>query len=478
MAFRDIREFIAKLEETGDIQKIEQEVDWNLEIGAIMRRVNETGANAPFFQKIRGYGSEHRLFGCVLSTFRRLAIAMGLSPDTTPKEMIDIYEKRFNNPIKPVIVKDGPCKENIMIGDEVNLYKFPAPMIHDGDGGRYFSTWHVSITKDPDTDWVNWGMYRQMIHNRNTLGGLILPTQHIGLIYYPKYEGRGKPMPFAYAIGPEPISTFIATTVVPYGVNEADIVGGIRQEPIELIKCETNDLYVPATAEVVVEGEVEPNIRVDERPFGEYTGYRASPRAPRPIFRVKAITHRNNPVFTSSCMGVPYDSFTIPCAVTWSAELRRTLLSFGIPIIDVYVHPVGATFWAIVSTHTAYANIATKISSAIWANPGGQYVTKVMVVNGDVDVFDINDVMHAFVTKLHPVRGITVIENAVGWPLMPYANLDERLWGKGANVCFDLTWPIDWPPEIAIPPKSSFKYIYPERIQKKVLDNWKNYGYE
>ncbi|MEE8397497.1 MAG: UbiD family decarboxylase, partial [Desulfobacterales bacterium] len=176
--------------------------------------------------------------------------------------------------------KDGPCKEILMVGDEVDLYKFPSPLVHDGDGGRYISTFHIIATKDPDSGWVNWGMYRQMIHTKNTLGGLIAPAQHIGMMFRNKYEALNRPMEFAVAIGTEPITALVGGAGIPAGVNEVDIIGGIRVEPLDVIKCETVDLEVPATSEIVIEGEVKPHERKKEGPFGEYGGYRSIPSLP------------------------------------------------------------------------------------------------------------------------------------------------------------------------------------------------------
>src|SRR3989338_6369855 len=140
MAFKDIRDFISRLEAEVEVQRMEQEVDWNLEVGAITRRSNEAGLPAPLFQKIKGYPSSHRIFSEALSNHRRIAIAMNLDPDTPVKELIREYLKRKEQPIKPVSVTGGPCKENIRIGGDVNLLEFPVPLINQGEDGRYINT--------------------------------------------------------------------------------------------------------------------------------------------------------------------------------------------------------------------------------------------------------------------------------------------------------------------------------------------------
>jgi len=323
MAYKDFRQFIEALRKNDELVEINDEVDWDQEAGAIVRRSNEMRDRAVWMKNIKDYPG-HSLFGATLATFKRVAIAMEMDPDSTYTDLAEEFIRRKKNPIKPILVSDGPCKENIMMGKEVDLFKFPAPMVHDGDGGRYFCTWHINVTKDPDSDWVNWGMYRAMIHTENSLGGLLEPFQHIGIIYS-KYTAKGVPMEVAICIAPEPICTFCATVFFPPWVNEVDMAGAIRREPVELIKCETIDLMVPATAEIVLECTVDPNERKLEGPFGEFTGYRASPSMPRPVYRVKAITYRNNPITTMSCMGMPLDDSAANMSVTMGAMILEEL---------------------------------------------------------------------------------------------------------------------------------------------------------
>lgn len=477
MAFKDMRQFIQKLEEHGEVQRVNREVHWNLEAGAILRRTYEMGLPAPFFQKIKGYPEGYRMFGGTLSNFRRVALSMGLPPDTPYRELMETYLKRKEKLIKPVLVKTGPCKENILLGDKVNLFQFPAPMLHEGDGGRYLCTWHAQITKDPDSGWVNWGMYRAMIHTKNTLGGLLEPHQHIGYHYFRKYEPRNQPMPVAIAIGPEPVSAMMAMTKVPYAAVEADIAGALRQEPVEVVKCETIDLQVPATSEIVIEAEVYPKERVYEGPFGEFTGYRASPRDLRPVYKVKAITYRTNPILAVSCMGVPIDDCHSPMAVTMGAELLAELRKKGVPVVDIACYAECAGLMVAVSVKPPYANIADKVAHIIWGTEGGDVRPYVIVLEDDVDPNNLAQVFHAITTKCHPYRGIHRIERAQGTALLPFADRRERLFRLGAKAYFDCTWPLDWDPSIAVPPRASFDKIYSKEVQEHVLTNWKNYGF-
>jgi 4-hydroxy-3-polyprenylbenzoate decarboxylase len=474
MAFYDLREFIERLKKTDDIIFIEEEMDWNLEIGAVIRRCNEKKGPATLFQKIKDYTSGYRILGGPLATYRRMAVALGLSPDASFSEMIDVYLERFRNPIKPNVVLTGPCKENILLGDEVDLLKFPVPVIHEGDGGRYIGTWHIVAVKDLDSDWANWGMYRLMVHDSKTMGGLMVPQQHIGMILN-KYESLNRPMDIAVAIGTEPITSFIAASYIPKGVSEVDIIGGLRKEPLEIVKCETMDLFVPAASEIVIEGQVLPNTRKDEGPFGEYGGYMAGGRGPRPVIKVNAITYRNEPILTVSNMGTPVDDSDILTNITNSAELKYGLREAGLPITEVYIPPQSCSNMCVVGTKTPYSNIAKQIASFIWSHKSGFYIPRVIVVNDDVDPTDMDQVIFAFATKCHPERGTTVYKDMPGSPLTPFLSFQEREWFRCTNVLYDCTWPLDWKDE-HIPKLASFKSIYPEELQKNVIKKLKKYN--
>ncbi len=482
MAFKDMREFVSALTKYGEVQEIEKEVDWDLEAGAILRRTYEQKLSAPFFKNIKDYPEGYRLFGGGLSTPRRFAIAMDMNLESSRRDLIKEYLKRKDNLIKPKIVKDAPCKENKMIGEEVDLYKFPAPMVHDGDGGRYLLTWHAIITKDPDSDWVNWGMYRGMIYSKDSIAVLVEPHQHMGLLYYNKYEERNQPMPFAIAIGMEPICSLVSATEVPYGINEVDVAGALRREPVELVKCETLDLAVPATSEIVIEGEVLPKESVVEGPFGEFTGYTTGDRAEvhKRLFRVKAITYRNDPILSFSCVGIPVDEGHLLRTIGRTGEMIKILRDNGLPVVDLNLVPEAAYLLAIVSVKSAFANIAERVASSLWGSrAGGHILPYVIVVEDDIDPYDIGQVLHALATKCHPARGIHTLERAASTvPMVPFLDSHERKYGLGAKTYFDCLWPYDWDKYAEVPRRASFDNIYPKEVQEHVLKNWRNYGYK
>lgn len=476
MPLSDIREFIAKLEKEGEAQRVDDEVGWNLEAGAMVRWSNERGLPAPFFQKIKDYPKGYTIFGAPLASYKRLAIAMDMDKNTHPKQLIEELIRRKQKPIKPILVKEGPCKENIYLGDEVDLLRFPVPLVHEGDGGRYIGTWHIDIAKDFGSDWVNWGMHRHMVHNSNTIGIMATKRTHIMEIFTRGYEARNKSMDVAIAIGVEPISTVCAATALPYGVSEVDIAGGIRGKPLELIKCETVDLAVPATAEIVIEGEIVPHETMDEGPFGEYTGYVVGRRQPWPVIRVKAITHRNNPILTMTCMGTPVDDDAILVSITKGAEFAEAFRTRGISVTGVSIFPETAGMLVVVAVKDAYPAVADEIAHVIWSLKGGSTTPYVIVVDDDIDPFNLSQVFHALVTKCHPYRGIVKLERTIGWPLAPWASRYELEYRLGAKAYFDCTWPRDWEPA-DIPRKCSFETIYPLEIQQKALAKWRKYGW-
>jgi len=486
--YDDDRVFMEECEKEGILVTVKKEVDWNLEVGAIARRlaelgvgraVNEGGMPAVLFEKIKGFPKGVRMAAQMLGGMDRIAKLFGYKGKDLKKAKSDLQQMirdGLNNPIKPIRVdsKNAPCKQNKMIGDEVNLYKFPAPMLHDGDGGRYMVTRAITITKDPDSDWVNWGTYRAMLIDKKTMSGLIVPGQHIGKIYR-KYEERNEPMPFATAIGIDSMTFLAGATGVPYGVSEADVVGGMRKKPLPVVKCETNDLEVPAYSEIVIEGIVPPLVRAWEGPYGEYTGYRASPRDRRPVYMVKAITYRNDPILPFVCTGVPVDE-TLGNAIINSAMAAEVLERAGIPA-RVWEQADSGACMFVIAVKKSTPNIATMIKNTLTSQMGlvTNYTFKLLIVNDDVDIFDSNKVLWALGTRVHPRRGIIVSDEVCG-PLTPYASLEERLKMNAPHVTFDATWPLDWHPSIAVPPVASFESIYPQEIQDKVLKNWKEYG--
>ncbi len=481
-----IREFIEDLKKENELIDVDQEVDWNLEVGAITRRLCETGLGrkvgeggvpAVLFNNIKGYHG-HRICAQTHASVYRLAMMFG-HPEPGKANMEDIqnlFIKAIDNPIKPAVVSNAPCKENKLFGDDCNLFDFPAPMVHEGDGGRYMCTFHLVATKDPDSDWTNWGMYRSMIQDRRSLGGIFIPFQHGPSIYFQKYEPKNKPMPFAISIAPDPLSLLFSATPVPAGVSEMDVVGGARGKPLEVVKCETNDILVPASSEIIIEGIIPPYVRAQEGPFGEYMGYRASGRDLRPVYVVKAITYRNNPILSMSNMGTPVDDGDLCWGLGTVASLKRDLLRNNLPVKAVNMMPEASGNLIVISTETPYPRIAQRIMATVFSNSNSQYVASYLIVNEDVDVFNPFEVLFVWASRVHPENGVHVYHQT-GNPLAPYGSMEERLNLTAPQIVYDATWPVLWPKQ-DVPLVSSFKKLYPKEMQEKVISNWQKYGFK
>jgi phenylphosphate carboxylase alpha subunit len=477
MVYDSIRSFIEALDQTGDIVHVQRQVDWDLEAGAISRKCYEMEGPALLFEKVKDYQEGFRLFNGSLGTFRRVAIALGLSPDTDIREIYKVYEEREKNPVKPMLIdkSQAECKENILLGDDVDLYRFPVPMIHDGDGGRYFGTWDTVVHYDPEKDWTNWGMYRFMIHNEKTLTGYPTMHSHLGITLLKQFVPQNKPMPIAIVIGTDPLCAMVSTAGYGIGQDEVDYAGALRQKPVDLVKCETSDLLVPAHSEIVIEGEVLPNRTALEGPFGEYPGYRTEGARSGALCKVNAITYRSDPILTMISLGVPVDDSSVAAAITAGISMKRRLKRHDLPVTDVYVPPHGVTHIIIVGVKQGGIDIVRKVGEVLTARRA--WANKIVVVDDDIDVFNMGQVVHAVASKWHPSRGTIIqpIKAGKANTLTPGYSIDERRHASGAAVFIDATWPLDWPEE-HIPLKSSFNDIYPKEIKEKVITNWEKYG--
>ena len=474
--YKDNRAYIKALLETGDAVLVNEEVDWDLELGAIVRRTCEKKGPAAYFKNIKEYPGFEAI-GAPIATYRRLAIAFGLDPHTRIPDIAAEYIKRTTagKVFPPKVIKDAPCQEVILRGDDANIMNLPAPMVHDGDGGRYVGTWHFVVAKDLDTPTINWGMYRQMLFDEKTMVGPVLPFSDMGKMFYNKYAPRNIPMPFATVINPDPLSAI--ASCAPAAIPEDDFTSLLMGEPVEIVKCVTCDLYVPAHAEIIIEGVIVPNVTIEEAPFGEYTGYRTSPREKRTVYRVKAITMRKKPIMSVSNMGVPTDEGQLLRSFSLALEMEKMLREQGIPITGVYMLPESTHHLVVVGVRPAYANIATQIGQLIFGSKLGPWFHMVAVVDEKTDIYDKDELIHALSTKCHPVNGIRIEKFGVGTPSNPYATPAERRLGVAGKVIFDCTFPLDWP-AADIPIKVSFNNVYPKEIREKVLSKWTTYGFK
>jgi 4-hydroxy-3-polyprenylbenzoate decarboxylase len=474
--FNDTREFIEALRATGELIEIEDEVSWDLELGAISRLACEKEAPAIWFRRIADYPAGFTVFVNPLSTWRRVALAFGISPTSSIKEIYQEYERREGKLIRPVVVSNGPCKEVVRQGDKVDLFDFPAPMLHEGDGGRYLGTWDLVVSRDPSSNWVNWGTYRFMVYDSIHLAGFPRPTSHLGKVFQEHYIPKRQPMPIAIVIGADPLCHFAAAATYRIGGDEALLAGGLRGGPVEVVRCETSDLFVPARAEIVIEGEVLPDRVGLEGPYGEYPGYRTGEMGNGIFFRANAITHRNRPILTADATGYMDDSSTIT-SLSGALAIKRRLERHGVAVVDVYVPPEGAVHAAVVAVRSGGQETARKILETLTSRRA--LLSKIFMVETDVDPFDIGKVLHAFSTKCHPAHGIHIVHyDGRANTLTPCYSQAERTAQKGATVLFDCTWPGEWSREWEVPVKATFDSIFPASMQQKIVGRWRDYGFD
>jgi phenylphosphate carboxylase alpha subunit len=473
MAHKDFRSFLAAIKASGDLVTIEDQIDWDQELSGIGRLSCERNGPAFMFNNIKDYAPEWRIATNPIATWRRLAVGLNLPADTPLRDLYKVYAEREGNMIPPTFVEDGPCKEVIISRDKVNLFDLPVPMVHDGDGGRYLGTWDLVVSKDAKTKWVNWGMYRFMIHNEQHVTGYPRPTSHLGKMLLEGYVPQGKSMPIAIVIGADLPSHIAAAATFRIAGDEADLAGGLGGHPIELVKCETSDLFVPASSEIVIEAEVYHDRIAQEGPYGEYPGYRSGEMGNSICARVTAITHRRDPILTLDTTGF-MDSSATTTSISGAIAIKRRLEKHGVPVSEVYIPPEGGVHLAVVSVRRGGAAIAQKVVETLTARRA--LMSKIIIVDDDVDVFNMSAVIHAFATKCHPDRG-THIHRYEGRAnaLTPAYSLEERVARAGATVAFDSTWPPEWSRETT-PIRATLDSMYSPDVQKRVLQRYKSLG--
>ena len=434
----DLRSFIQALDEQGELTRVKVEVDWKYELGGIaLKTLGLPSKPALLFENIKGYQTP--LFTGGLLTVKRLAIALGLDLQTDEASLIHQAAQWLETPINPVRVKNGPCKENKLFGKDVDVLRFPVPWWNERDGGRYVGTWHQVIAKDPDSDWINVGTYRMMVHEPNVLGIQFSPFQHVAMIYA-KYQKMNQPMPVAITIGTDPASMLVSITPFPAGLSEWSMAGALRRRPLEVVKGETVDLDVPAYAEIVIEGEIPPQEKRLEGPFGEHTGFYGGGQRPLPIVKINCITHRNNPVLRGSILGKPITEDHRCLAFTLATQAMRMYKASGFPGVTAVNCPAGGDpdFCAIVSIKKSYASHGLDAGRLLLSGKGGKIIKHVIVTDNDINVFDLNEVLWAINTRMQPSRQINITRYEVGSRLDPSVPFDWL--GITDKMIIDATW--------------------------------------
>ncbi|MBI3824333.1 MAG: UbiD family decarboxylase [Planctomycetes bacterium] len=483
-----LREYVERLQSLGEIQEVDIEVDWNLEMGAVIRRCYELQTPAPLFNRIKGIEPGFRVLGAPAGVSKknglvRIALSLGLPLDASAQQIIEaLASAHRKTSIPPRRVATGPCKENKLLGGAVDLERLPVPYIHDGDGGRYLNTWGTIVVRTPNSRWTNWSITRIMLHGKRTLVGAVIPRQHLGIIFQ-QWKALGQPMPFVLASGTEPVIPFVSGMPLDENVDEAGYIGGYLGEPIDVVDCETVDLQVPATSEMVIEGTVSPTETAWEGPMGEYSGY-LSPGGgmPSPIFTVSAVTYRNNPILPVIAAGEPIEENHTCWGLTVSAQLLWELRQAEFPVTTCFIPFQSAAHWLVVTVPAPLAgaagseSLARRLGEIVFRSRSGSFIPKVILIGDDVDPTNLDELVWAFATRNHPATGQVLFPDQKVLPLVAFLNADERKAARGTKVVYNCLPPNDRPAE-EMPRRSSFRHLWRQEVQEKVLANWKRYGF-
>jgi len=494
MAYKDLREWMDKLEGEGLLRRIKAEVNWDREIGAITRKVCNQEGPALLFENIKDYKDTpcRRLFTNGLGSRQRVALAIGLPRDASYKDIVKTMKERFVKPIDSVIVDKGPVKENIIKGADIDLEKLPVPRWHHMDGGRYINTFCGVVTRDYETKQLNIGTYRGMINGKDTIGVLLASTQHWGM-HFAKYRDRGIPMPVAVIYGWDPCLFIVSSTPIQHvgRISEYEVAGGLRQAPVELVKCETNDLVVPAWAEIVVEGYIspDPSTYKMEGPFGEYPGYYGGMASPKPCIKVECITYRNDAIFRGNLEGTSPGRIAESgyyASSSFSAVAWNFLESVGVPgITGVWAKQVTNSTILRVQIHKIYRGHAKQVANALWGAGVANYAAKfVIVVDDDIDIFDDDAIEWALSYRVNAdMDDIVLFPGTFGSMLDPSVPLEQRDTlkygqGKWCRILIDATmnWELERQEQYGgnrYPPLATTLDAEDEELIER---RWKEYG--
>jgi UbiD family decarboxylase len=397
-------------------------VDPAYEITALVVKLEKERRQRPvlLFEKVKG--TRFPVLTNLHASRSRLAAAINAAPDA----MLPTYLKAMERPIPPRIVKTGPVKDVVLKGADVDLYALPQIVHHEGDAGPYITA-AISFAKDPESETWNCAYNRLMIQARDTTSIHLTLGKHLWE-FNQIAERRGEPLQLALVIGTHPAIALGALAIGSIDEDERAIMGALLGEPLELVKCETSDVLVPAHAELVLEAELLTDKRTAEGPFGEFTGYSLGERQ-REVVRVKAITHRRDAMFQD--ITVAHLDHMLLSTIPMEANLYRAVRAM---IPSVRAVRVPAPF-------TCYVSIEQRLpgqaKNAIMAVLGADlYMKRVVVVDHDVDVFDDRQVTWAIATRCQPDRDITVIANARGSDLDPSSREDgyTAKWGVDATA--------------------------------------------
>ena len=407
-----MRDFLHHLERSGSLVRIRDEVAPEHELAAYLRKASDMGDEGPalLFENIRGH--EVRVAGGLFANRRLMLEAL----ETTEEDANSKYLDAIDNLVEHKVIEEGPCNEVVRLGEEADLTAFPFPTYCELDGGP-FITLGIAISRDPEDGGKNASIYRHQVLGKRRLGVLSPPPHHLG-VHYKKAEALDKPLELAIALGVPPSALVATQWEAGYGVDELTLAGALMGEPLEVVKCRTVDLEVPAGAEIIIEGRMQPGVREHEGPFGEYTGYytRASDK---PVMEVSAITHRRNPILLAGMSGVPTtDNHVlkmIPMEASCYAMLKRKFAG----IKRVHFHGSGGVGLMCIVAMKQYArNEARQVLATLLGSQGSKLA---VVVDEDIEIHDMDKVMWAICTRAQAQKDVMILPNMTLWQLDPSA---------------------------------------------------------
>lgn len=482
MKYKDLRDFIARLEEQGELVRVKQPISTKLEMTEIADRTLRAGGPAILFENPKGF--DIPVLANLFGTPKRVAMGMGqtdvselrevgkllafLKEPEPPKGIkealgqIPVFKQVLNMPAKEV--RKAPCQEVVLSGDDVDLTKLPIQHCWPGDAAPLI-TWGLTVTKGPYKKRQNLGIYRQQLLGKNKIIMRWL-SHRGGALDYQEWckEHPGEPYPVSVALGADPATILGAVTPVPDTLSEYAFAGLLRGSKTEVVKSISNDLQVPATAEIVLEGYIEQGEIAPEGPYGDHTGY-YNEVDDFPVMTVTHITHRENPIYHSTYTGRPPDEPAI-LGVALN-EVFVPILQKQFPeIVDFYLPPEGCSYrMAVVTMKKQYPGHAKRVMMGVWSFLRQFMYTKfVIVCDDDVNARDWNDVIWAITTRMDPARDTTMIENTP----IDYLDFASPVSGLGSKMGMDATnkWPGETDREWGEP------IVMDESIKQRVDEIW------
>jgi 4-hydroxy-3-polyprenylbenzoate decarboxylase len=457
IAYDDLREWLSHADRLGEVRNV-RGATWQEDIGLAAEAVLRA-ENGPcvLFDDVPGCPKGFRLLLNMFAGTRR-NMTLGFPDHLTKWELSEAFREAYLKTPKIIpheIVEDGPIFENILQGEDVDVEKFPSPVWHEKDGGRYIGTGTYTISRDPEENWLNAGAYRAQVHDKKTVG-LLIAAGHHGAIHREKYWKRGEPMPVAMVLGGDPLAFFYGGIEVPYGTFELDVVGGLRGRAVKMVRGKVTGLPFPASAEIVLEGYVHEGRNRIEGPFGEWSGHYAGGAKPCPVLEVAAIYHRNDPILVGvPPMGAGPDEMARYRAVMRSATIKQNMTNAGVPEVQqVWCHEVGgARMLHGVAIRQRYPGHAVQAGFIAAQCGASAYASKyIVVVDEDIDVTNLEQLIWAMLTRSDPKESIQFIEGSWDSPADPRLPPDRREVGDMThsvaviNACKPYHWRDKFPP--------------------------------